>query len=217
MRAIYNLFKKDFLLMKKYLLFMFVFIVVAPVFISYRTPLFQHNGNILYSMLALMITFVVYHTISMEEMKQKGEVYLRITPMPTKNIIIAKYLVVTFTFIVTTALFLTVSYIPVSPVGKVAMKNILLIFGLIEIFFGIYIPMTFKFGYVKLQIISIGIVFVFPFVIPFIINYLGDIPLVTSIQNSSIWMLAILSLLITFASIILGTITSNKIINNKEY
>ncbi|SFB43622.1 ABC-2 transporter permease [Clostridium frigidicarnis] len=218
MNAIYNLFKKDFLLIKKYLLPIIGFIMVAPIFISYRTPAFQQNGNILYSMLVLMITFMVYHAISMEEMKQKGEIYLRITPMSINKVVMAKYVLVTFIFIVTTALFLILSHLPVVPVGKVDIKNILLFFAVIEIFFGIYIPMTFKLGYVKLQMISAGIIFISPFVISLITKYLGsDIPLIATIENSSIWMVAMLSLLITGASISLGIMASNKSIKNKEY
>lgn len=218
MKVIYNLFKKDFLLIKRYLLFIFMFIVIAPIFISYRTPVFQQSGNILYSILVLMMTFMIYHSVSMEEMKEKGQIYLRITPIQSKKVVIAKYIVVTFAFIVTTALFLILSQIPVTHVGKVDIKNILLVFGLIEIFFGIYIPMTFKFGYVKLQIISTGIMFISPFVIPLIMNYLGNgMAVITNIQNSSTGMIAGLSLLMICASISLGTIASNNIIKNKEY
>lgn len=218
MKAIYNLFKKDLLLIKKYLLTIFVFIMIAPIFISYRVPVFQQSGNIIYSALVLMITFMVYHTVSMEEMKQKGEIYLRITPMSINKFIIAKYVMVTFTFILTTALFLILTCVPGVPVGKVDMKNIILVFALIEIFFGIYIPMTFKFGYVKLQIISAGIIFISPFVVPFIINYFGDNTLLMfNIKNSPIWMVTSLLLLITCASISLGSIASNKIVQNKEY
>ena len=218
MKVIYNLFKKDLLLIKKYLLPILGFIVVAPIFISYRTPAFQQNGSILYGMLVLMITFTVYHAISMEEMKQKGEIYLRITPMSINKVVMAKYILVTFIFIVTTALFLILSHLPVVPVGKVDIKNILLFFAVIEIFFGIYIPMTFKLGYVKLQMISAGIIFISPFIISLITKYLGsDIPLIATMENSSIWMIAILSLLITCASIVIGTMASNKSIKNKEY
>lgn len=218
MNVIYNLFKKDFLLIKKYLLPIVVFIVIAPIFISYRTPMFQQSGNILYNMLVFMITFMIYHTVSMEEMKQKGDIYLRITPMSIMKVIIAKYVVVTFTFIITTALFLILSHVSVAPIGKVDAKNILLFFAVIEILFGIYIPMTFKFGYVKLQMISAALIFICPFVAPVIINYFGnDMPLMATMKNSSTLMVATLSLLMTFTSVILGTMVSNKIVHNKEY
>lgn len=218
MNVIYNLFKKDFLLIKKYILPILVFIVIAPIFISYRAPMFQQSGNILYNMLVFMITFMIYHTVSMEEMKQKGDIYLRITPMSINKVIIAKYVVVTFTFIITTALFLILSHVPVAPIGKVDAKNILLVFAVIEIFFAIYIPMTFKFGYVKLQMISAALIFICPFVVPVIINYFGnDMPLMAAIKNSSTLMVASLSLLMTCASIMLGTMVSTKIVHNKEY
>lgn len=218
MNEIYNLFKKDFLLIKKYLLTIFLFIVIAPIFISYSTPLFQKNGNILYGILVLMITFMVYHSISLEEMKQKGQVYLRITPMKCSRVVMAKYVVVNFTFIVTTILFLILSKVPITCVGKIDIKVILLYFVLIEIFFGIYIPMTFKFGYVKLQIISAGIIFIAPFLTAFIINHFRDnLQLISNIQNSSTLLITGLSLLMICVSISFGIVASNKIIKNKEY
>lgn len=218
MKVIYNLFKKDFLLIRKYLPIILVVIMIFPIFISYRTPLFQRSGNILYDALVLMITFMVYHSVSMEEMKQKGEIYLRITPMQSNKIAIAKYIVVTFSFIITTALFLILSNIPITNVGKIDIKNIFLVFVLIEIFFSIYIPMTFKFGYVKLQLISTSIIFVSPFIIPLIANHVeNDMTIIANIQNSPIWMVVGLSLLIVCASINIGIMASSNIIKNKEY
>lgn len=218
MKVIYNLFKKDFLLIRKYLPIILVVIMIFPIFISYRTPLFQRSGNILYDALVLMITFMVYHSVSMEEMKQKGEIYLRITPMQSNKIAIAKYIVVTFSFIITTVLFLILSNIPITNVGKIDIKNIFLVFVLIEIFFSIYIPMTFKFGYVKLQLISTSIIFVSPFIIPLIANHVeNDMTIIANIQNSPIWMVVGLSLLIVCASINIGIMASSNIIKNKEY
>ena len=218
MKVIYNLFKKDFLLIRKYLPIILGVIMIFPIFISYRTPLFQRSGNILYDALVLMITFMVYHSVSMEEMKQKGEIYLRITPMQSNKIAIAKYIVVTFSFIITTALFLILSNIPITNVGKIDIKNIFLVFVLIEIFFSIYIPMTFKFGYVKLQLISTSIIFVSPFIIPLIANHMeNDMTIIANIQNSPIWMIVGLSLLIVCASINIGIMASSNIIKNKEY
>ena len=218
MKVIYNLFKKDFLLIRKYLPIILGVIMIFPIFISYRTPLFQRSGNILYDALVLMITFMVYHSVSMEEMKQKGEIYLRITPMQSNKIAIAKYIVVTFSFVITTALFLILSNIPITNVGKIDIKNIFLVFVLIEIFFSIYIPMTFKFGYVKLQLISTSIIFVSPFIIPLIANHVeNDMTIIANIQNSPIWMIVGLSLLIVCASINIGIMASSNIIKNKEY
>jgi len=218
MNVIYNLFKKDFLLIKKYLLTIFMFIIIAPTFISYSTPVFQKNANILYGILVLMITFMTYHSISLEEMKQKGEVYLKITPIRYIKVVIAKYVVVNFTFIVTTTLFLILSKIPFMCVGKIDIKTIFIYFALIEMFFGIYIPMTFKFGYVKLQIISAGIIFICPFVTVFIINHFqGKIQLISSIQNSSTLLITGLSSLIICIFVSFGIIASNKIIKDKEY
>ena len=84
MKIIYNLVKKDYLLIKKSLFIMLLFVIFAPIFISMRAPEFQNNGTLLYGMLVLMITFMTYHMISMEEIN-KGFLYLQITLCPIKK------------------------------------------------------------------------------------------------------------------------------------
>ncbi|MEW9094842.1 MAG: ABC-2 transporter permease [Clostridiaceae bacterium] len=218
MRAIYNLIKKDFLMVKKLILPISAFIVAAPIFISYRTPFFQQYGNVLYSVLALTITFMVYHAVSMEEMKQKGDIYLRITPMPMIKIVLAKYILIITTFLATTALYLMISYFPLTLVGNLDVKSIIITFTIIALFFGFYIPLTFKFGYVKLQVLSAGMIFISPFLVPLIMKYLGsDFLLLTYFKSSPMWQIATTALLIAFVAIISGTILSNSIIRNKEY
>ncbi|WP_315120510.1 ABC-2 transporter permease [uncultured Clostridium sp.] len=218
MRAIYNLIKKDFLLVKKLILPISAFIVAAPIFISYRTPSFQEYGGILYSVLALTITFMIYHAISMEEMKQKGDIYLRITPMPMIKVILAKYILIITTFLVTTALYVMISYIPLTLVGNVDVKSIIITFTIIALFFGFYIPLTFKFGYVKLQVLSTGIIFISPFVAPLIMKHLGsDFLLLAYFASSPMLKITITALFIAFIAIISGSMLSNLIIKNKEY
>lgn len=218
MKMIYNLVKKDFLLIKKYFLIMMVFVILAPIFISIRTPEFQNNGILLYGMLVLMITFMNYHMISMEEMKQKGSIYLQTTPMSNKIMVVSKYIVVTLTFLVTTVIYWILSMISFTKVGVIDIKSIMICFAVIEFFFGVYIPLTFKLGYVKLQMISAGIIFLSPFVISLFSKYFSFVNnIVSSLQSLNNLIFIALTLIWVMIVMIIGTKVSSSILQRQEY
>jgi len=215
---IYNLVKKDFLLIKKYFLIMMVFVILAPIFISMRTPEFQDNGTLLYGMLILMVTFMIYHMISMEEMKQKGFIYLQITPMSNNIMVVSKYIVVTLTFLVTTVIYWILSMISFTKVGVIYIKSIMMCFAVIELFFGVYIPLTFKLGYVKLQMISAGIIFLSPFVIALFSKYFSFVNnIVLSLQSLNNLIFIAFTLIWVMIVIIVGTKFSSSILKRQEY
>lgn len=218
MKMIYNLVKKDFLLIKKYLLIMMVFVILAPIFISIRTSELQKNGTLLYGVLVLMITFMTYHMVSMEEMKQKGSIYLQITPMSNIKMVVSKYIMVTLTFIVTTVIYWILSMISFTNVGVVGIKSIMICFAVIELFFGVYIPLTFKLGYVKLQMISAGIIFLSPFVISLFSKYFSFANnIVSSIQSLNNLVFTAITLIWVVIVMIIGTKVSSSILQRQEY
>ncbi|NOH16948.1 ABC-2 transporter permease [Clostridium cochlearium] len=218
MRSVYNLIKKDFLLIKKIIFPIIVFIIGAPIYISSSTPTFQESGDILYAMLVYMITFMIYHAISLEEMQYKGNVYLKVTPMPMVKIVISKYIIIALTFLTTTVLYLITSKIPISHMGSVSIKSMAFMFTVICLYFGFYIPLTFKLGYVKLQVISTALIFIFPFALPYLMKYLGsNYTLIAYYINSSTLKITMISLCIVMISITSGVFISNSILRNKEY
>lgn len=218
MKMIYNLVKKDFLLIKKYLLIMMVFVILAPIFISIRTPKLQKNGILLYGVLALMITFMSYHMVSMEEMKQKGSIYLQITPMSNIKMVVSKFIMVTLTFLVTTVIYWLLSMISFTKVGLIGIKSVMICFAIIELFFGIYIPLTFKLGYVKLQMISAGIIFLSPFIISLITKYSSFVNnIISSIQLLNNAVIIAITLIWVMIVIIIGTKVSSRILQMQEY
>jgi ABC-2 type transport system permease protein len=217
MRQLIGLVKKDFLLIKKYNIVMLLFSIIAPIFISLRTPEFQSNGFVLYGLLALMLTFMNYHMISMEEMKQKGMVYIQTTPISNSFIGLSKFIVVLITFMTVSILYFILSKIDITKVGAIGLKEIMLTFILIKIFFSIYIPLTFKLGYVKLQMVSAGIIFLSPFLIGLISKRWNNIvPIFLKFESISNLMFFTISLIIIIMMSISTKITS-LILHNKEY
>ncbi len=218
MRQLIGLVKKDFLLIKKYNIVMLLFSIIAPIFISLRTPEFQSNGFVLYGLLALMLTFMNYHMISMEEMKQKGMVYIQTTPISNSFIGLSKFIVVLITFMTVSILYFILSKIDITKVGAIGLKEIMLTFILIKIFFSIYIPLTFKLGYVKLQMVSAGIIFLSPFLIGLISKRWNNIvPIFLKFESISNLMFFTISLIIIIIMMSISTKITSLILHNKEY
>lgn len=218
MRQLIGLVKKDFLLIKKYNIVMLLFSIIAPIFISLRTPEFQSNGFVLYGLLALMLTFMNYHMISMEEMKQKGMVYIQTTPISNSFIGLSKFIVVLITFMTVSILYFILSKIDITKVGAIGLKEIMLTFILIKIFFSIYIPLTFKLGYIKLQMVSAGIIFLSPFLIGLISKRWNNIvPIFLKFESISNLMFFIISLIIIIIMMSISTKITSLILHNKEY
>lgn len=213
MKQIYNLIKKDFILIRNNILIMLLVLGFALIPVAKNTP-----GSLLYGVIIFMLTFMIYHMISMEEMKQKGHIYLATTPLSNKNIGIAKILIITISFIIITISYIGLSAIKFTKLGGISVADVVLAFFTIEVFFAIYIPLTFKLGYVRLQMISTGTIFLTPIIISFMLrridfiinirNYILNIPLPALIFFCAI-MLVIVSISTSKASA--------SILGNKEY
>lgn len=218
MRQIFNLVKKDFLLVKNYILVMILFSIGMPIFMFKEAPELVGFSSILYGTLVLMLSFMAYHMISMEEMKEEGMVYIQTIPISNTSISLAKFAVIFVVFILVSFIYFILSRIGITNVGSIGIKDILFTFLLIELFFSIYIPLTFKLGYVKLQMVSAGIIFTTPFIIGLvskkmnniirILVKIGDIP-----NGLLISLSALIAILILFISINM----SSKILDSKEY
>jgi ABC-2 type transport system permease protein len=73
-------------------------------------------------------------------------------------------------------------------------------------------------GYVKLQVISAGLIFIAPFVFSLIIKSLGsDVLTLAFIADISIWVIAFIVISISIISVAIGVIVSSLILRGKEF
>lgn len=216
MRQIFNLVKKDFLLAKNYILVVFLFSIGVPILMFKEGPI--GSSSIAYGTLVLMLSFMSYHMISMEEMKEEGMVYVQTTPISNTSISLAKFAVVFLVFIIISCIYFFLSKIKITNVGPIGIKDILFAFLLIELFFSIYIPLTFKLGYVKLQMVSAGIIFTTPFMIGLVSKKMNGITkILVKIGSIPDGLLISLSVLIAIFILLLSINRSSKILDSKEY
>jgi len=156
--------------------------------------------------------------ISLEEIKSKGKVYLHTTPMTHGFIGLSKFVVITVSFLMITIVYIILSKIDITKVGSIGLKDILFTYTLINLFFSIYIPLTYKLGYTKLQLVSAGLIIITPFVVGTISDVLtsnGDI-LMKLIDTSNVIFVPSAILLITIM-ISISVKATSLILNKKEY
>lgn len=166
-----HLVKKDFILAKRYIIFMIIFAAIGPVFIYTRLGI--NDGSFTSFLITVLFTeYILNNTVSLQEDKYKGAALLCTTPHSRNGVIKAKYL---FILVIFTGSFLlyNLSAAIASNVGltKLSIYNTGTALLIIAIFFGILIPVETKFGYEKTKYIFFIIIFLTPFLLPAMIDW----------------------------------------------
>ncbi|MFK9095270.1 ABC-2 transporter permease [Bacillus salipaludis] len=166
-----HLIKKDLILAKKYLLFMLIFAVVGPIFIYSRLG-FDNGSFTSFLITVLFVEYIIYNMVSMQEDKYRGSALLCTTPHTRNGVIKAKYLFIFVIFIGCFLLYNLVAAIGASTgLTRLSINNVGIVLLIISVFFGILIPVQTKFGYEKTKYIFFIIIFLTPFILPAIIEW----------------------------------------------
>ena len=208
---IYNMVKKDFLLVKKYLMLTIIFAILGPIFIVNQEGLV--GGTFIgFFITAWFVQYMLFNSISMYEDKYKGSLHLCTTPYTRRSLVKGKYMFIIVTFIISTLIYvgvaslegITIPFInmtfnlPMITVRDLGMSSLI-----ISALYGIFIPLQYKFGYEKTKYIAWIITFLSPIVLPFILKVM--VLNNTDLQISSIYFDLVPFLL----AIIIGVISMN--------
>lgn len=170
---VFNLIVKDILIIKKYL---FLGLIYVPVFIF----AFQSLGNAMLSAGVVGITYIFITTACANDDKNKSDILLNSLPINRFSIVLAKYFSVLLYALVGIIEYIIVAWL-ISIIGisiEVTPIHLENIFGaLIAVFLinGIYLPLFFKFGYLKSRIINMILFLAFFFGIGILLNQLNAI------------------------------------------
>lgn len=167
---IFNLVKKDLILAKKYLLFMLVFAAGAPVYLETQTH--SISGGLLGFIIAVLFAlYMLFNTVSMSEDKYKGAALLSATPYTRKALVKAKYLFILIIFVSCYIIYtLTASLLPMY-VTTLSLFALSISFLIVAGYFGIIVPLQYRFGYEKVRYISFFSIFITPFIFPGILKW----------------------------------------------
>lgn len=172
---LFSLVKKDLLLVKKYLLFMVVFSIIAPMFITVKIS-FPGGGLLGFFITVLFTEYILLNTLSSLEDKYKGAVLLSATPYTRKTLIQARYLFSLIIFVGVYVIYTVTSFVSPVPLGQLNLFTAGLSFLFITAYCGVLLPVQYKYGYEKTKFISSLFVILTPFVGPFVIKWLQTNP-----------------------------------------
>lgn len=199
-----SLVKKDFLLVKRYLLIFIVLAIGAPIFISRSNP---NIGFLGFFMTALVLEYILNTMIWQVEDKYKGSILLCTTPYTRKALVEARYLLVFIVFIFNCIIYAITKCVVPSNTIKINIFQIGITILIISIFFDITIPALYKFGFIKLRNIIVMVIVIVPFISSYIakrlqsnsinFNYITSLPKI--VQNLGPYVLTLIITLISMS------------------
>lgn len=159
-----QLVKKDFLIVKKYVLLMFLVCLVIPPFMLWRVP--QYAGAMGFVLSGIFASFMLFQYSSMKECQYpKAAALLCAAPYPRKYLVLSKYIFCLIIYVACCGIFWAETLVLPGLGGFHAVLPALLFFVL-AVFFGIYLPVQYKLGYEKTKFIFILVIMATPFLLP---------------------------------------------------
>jgi len=194
---LFNLVRKDFILIKKYWVVLIITAIGGPIFVTASVKL-GSAGFLGFFIAALYNEHFLFATVSVAEEKYKGSALLCATPYTRKALVKAKYISILVIFICTYIVYTFTAFVVPMGIEQLNIFTFGLSLLIITIFWGFIIPAQYQFGYEKTKYISVFIIFISIAVVPNILKWLNskDISLQISIpqviQNLVPYFLALL-------------------------
>lgn len=148
----FNLILKDFLVQKKTLPFLGLYIIVFMF-------AFQSIGAGAFAAIAIAVTYQMVASASNYDEKANSDIIMNSMPLDRKSIVLSKYLSVVLYFVLATlgymvfSMILNLIHIPIN-IPTISPKNLVVAFIGVMVMNGIYYPVYFKMGYIKTRIVS---------------------------------------------------------------
>lgn len=166
---IFNLVKKDFLLVKKYILIMVVVAIVAPALLLIQTDVDGSMYNLLGTLIFFLVLFVIMFFLSgsislVDETYKKGCTFLCTTPYGRTRIVISKYIFSYIIFIAYCLIYYLEHLIIPKYTIALSFEIIIISLAIISVFRCVLIPLEYKFGYEKAKYIIMVLIIGMPLV-----------------------------------------------------
>lgn len=178
-----HLIKKDFLIVKKYVLIMFVACILIPPFMLWRVP--EYAGKMGFILSAIFSVFMLSQYIFLKEHEySKAATLLCATPYPRKQLVFSKYISCLLIYFISCLIFYFETLV-LPGLGSFSLDMAVIMFFLISTFLGIYMPVQYKLGYEKTKFIFVVVIMASPFVLPQLLKMENGIDLSSMYSVSS--------------------------------
>lgn len=168
---ILHLIKKDFLLIKNYLVLLVGLSILIPIYISRQASVIG-AGYISLLISEILITYMLYGSVSTKEQKAKGSILIITTPYGRRAFVQAKYLFILVLYTVCLVLYILTSFFDIAGLAPITVSSIGTTLLVIVIYFGISLPIEFKYGYDATRYISVIAIMSSTFLLPQIAKWL---------------------------------------------
>jgi len=210
---LFNLIKKDILIIKKYVFLTLLIVIAIPPFFAWWAP---HISPFLAFLISTVFAeFMICQYLSAKEaIYHKTTALLCATPYYRSDLVKADYAFFIIIFVCCYIVYkIEAIFMPV--LSKVSLLSVLSVFTFISLIYGIYIPIQYKLGYERTKFFFIIIIMASPFIFPTVFksSYITNVLFLNNIQKDIKYViLVVLTVLIFSVSIIV----SNSIYAKKE-
>lgn len=204
---LFNLVLKDFILARKYFIFIIIIAIAIPIYITASKA--SNNGGFLgFFITVLYLEHFLFGTVSVAEEKYKGSTLLCTTPYTRNTLVKAKYISGLVTFVYAYIIYTITAFVVPMGIEKLNIFAFGSSLQIITIIWGFMIPTQYKFGYEKTKYLSIIFIFISIFAVPNILKWLNSnafsyqVAMPQIIQN---FLPYVVALSIGFSSMIIST------------
>lgn len=159
-----SLIKKEFLIVKKYVLLMLVVSVLIPLFMLWRVPVYA--GVMGYVLMVIFAIFMLTQYVSQKECQYpKASALFCAAPYPRRLMVLSKYC---FCLIIYAAccLIFGIETLIFPELGAFSVKLAVDTLMAVSVFLGIYFPLQYWLGYEKTKFAFVIVIMASPFLLP---------------------------------------------------
>lgn len=165
------LLRKDFLIVKKYVLIMLLFILLIPPVMRWRTP--EFTGAFGFILSVIFAVFMLLQYVSLKEYQfPKAATLLCATPFTRKAMVLSKYTFCMAIYVICCIAF-GIETLVIPGLEKADITIFALMFLVTALFIGVYLPVQYKLGYEKTKFAFVVVIMASPIILPLLMRMDG--------------------------------------------
>ena len=165
---LFHLVKKEFLIVKKYVLIMLIAAILIPPVMRWRTPEFAGTFGFILSV--IFSIFMLLQYVSLKEYQfPKAATLLCATPFSRSMMVLSKYIFCMIIYVACCIIF-GIETLLIPGLGTCDIELFILMFFVTSVFIGIYLPIQYKLGYEKTKFAVAVIIVASPFILPMLMR-----------------------------------------------
>lgn len=162
---IFSLIKKDFLIIKKYVLIMLGAAIIIPLFILWRVPVYA-AGELGFMLSVIFCVLLLLQYVLLKEYQfPKAATLLCAAPFSRKMMVLSRYIFCMIIYVACCVIF-AVEALFIPDLATVDVTLFFIMLFATALFIGIYLPLQYKLGYEKTKFIFTVVVMASPFILP---------------------------------------------------